>query len=337
MPLQSVIGHRSVLKLIARAIGRDTLPPSLLFAGPDGVGKRLSATGVAQALNCREPMRSDDFDVDACGSCPSCLRIARYVHTDVIAIEPGETGSIKVEQVRDAIGHTAFRPFEGRKRAVIIDEADAMAPAAQSALLKNLEEPAPGSVFILTSAVPDALLPTVRSRCSIFRFRPLTVAEVARVLIRDHGYSATDAQSAAVDAGGSPARALERSVVDLVEARAVARRLLERAAHTMDPVRRIEIAEMIKVKGENAADERNRLAICLRTLLSLLRDVGVIASGADARLLANADLETELRHLAAAFDAGRSRRAFTAVADAIASLDRNASPKLVADWLVLQL
>ena len=337
MPLHSVIGHRSILKLIARAIGRDTLPPSLLFAGPDGVGKRLSATAVTQALNCRESIRSDDFDVDACGSCASCLRIARYVHSDVIAIEPGETGSIKVEQVRDAIGHTAFRPFEGRRRAVIIDHADAMVAAAQSALLKTLEEPPPGSVFILTSAVPDALLPTVRSRCSIFRFPPLTVAEVARVLMRDHEYSAADAQSAAVDAGGSPARALERSLGDLVEARATARRLLERAAHPMDPVRRIEIAEMIKVKGANPAEERNRLAVCLRTLLSLLRDVGVIASGADARLVANVDLRTELGQLAGAFDVGRGRRAFEAVANALVALERNASPKLVADWLVLQL
>jgi hypothetical protein len=105
----------------------------------------------------------------------------------------------------------------------------------------------------------------------------------------------------------------------------------------MDPVRRIEIAEMIKVKGVNPADERNRLAVCLRTLLSLLRDVGVIASGADARLLTNVDLRTELGQLAGAFDVARGRRAFEAVANALVALERNASPKLVADWLVLQL
>ena len=79
------------------------------------------------------------------------------------------------------------------------------------------------------------------------------------------------------------------------------------------------------------------LAACLRTLLSLLRDIGVITSHADTRLLANADLETELRHLADGFDAKRSRQAFAAVDAALTALERNASPKLVADWLVLQL
>jgi len=95
MPLQAVTGHRPILKLLARAIARDTLPPSLVFAGPSGVGKRRSATAVAQALNCLHPTRSDDCELDACGACPSCQRIARHVHADVMMVEPGESGTIK--------------------------------------------------------------------------------------------------------------------------------------------------------------------------------------------------------------------------------------------------
>jgi DNA polymerase-3 subunit delta' len=182
------------------------------------------------------------------------------------------------------------------------------------------------------------LLPTVRSRCSLLRFGTLTFAEVVHLLTRDHGYTGADARSAAVQADGSIARALERRSVDLADARAAAQRLLELAAGSREPARRLEAAEGIKMKtGTPSAEERNRLATCLRALLSLLRDVGVIASQADARLLANADLETELRRLADGFDARRSRRAFTAVDEALTALERNASPKLVADWLVLQL
>jgi DNA polymerase-3 subunit delta' len=336
MPLRDVSGHRPVLRLIARAVARNTLPSPLLFAGPGGIGKRCIAIAVAQALNCVKTTRPDDLEIDACGACPSCLRIARHVHTDVITIEPGESGTIKIEQVRDAIGHTAFRPFEGRRRVVIVDDADAMVAAAQNALLKTLEEPPPGSVFILISAMADSLLPTVRSRCSLLRFGPLTAADIVAVLMR-RGYSAADARTAALEADGSVARALESRSIDLVEVRAAARRLLERAAHTTEPVRRLEAAEIVKAKTGTIAEERNTLAMCLRTLLSLLRDIGVITTHADTRLLANADLEIELRRLADAFDARRSRKAFAAVDAALAALERNASPKLVADWVVLRL
>jgi len=339
MPFRVVTGHRPILRLLARAVARNTLPPALLFAGPGGVGKRLSATAVAQALNCLQPSASDDFELDACGACPACLRIARDVHPDVVVIEPGDTGKIKVDQIRDVIERTQFRPFEGRRRVVIVDEADAMVSEAQSALLKTLEEPPSSSVFILVSAIHDSLLPTVRSRCPLLRFGSLTTVEVASLLIERHEYTASDAESAAREAGGSVARALEASSVDLIDARASAQRLLERAARAGGPAARLEAAEIVKakVKNETPAEERSRLATCLRSLSSLLRDVGVIATQADARLLANADLEAELRRLAPAFDEERWRNAFAAVDEALAALQRNASPKIVADWLVLRL
>src|SRR5262249_24546682 len=141
-----------------------TLPPSLIFAGPQGVGKRLTAVALAQALNCEQ---------GGCGACPVCARIARGVHADVLVVEPGDSGTIKVDQVREAIDRTAYRPFEGRRRVVIVDEADALVPEAQNALLRTLEEPPPASVFVLIPARPEMLLPTVRSRCQRLRFGPL--------------------------------------------------------------------------------------------------------------------------------------------------------------------
>jgi DNA polymerase-3 subunit delta' len=337
MPFRDIAGHQRLLVLIARAAARGTLPPSMLFAGPRGVGKYQTATALAQALNCLAPAAgSASFELDACGVCASCQRIARRVHPDVIVVEPGESGSIKIDQVRDVIDRAAFRPFEGRKRVVIVDDADAMLHPAQNALLKILEEPPSGTVFILVSAIPDSLLPTVRSRCSLLRFGTLTTEEVVDQLIQRHGYTAPDARAAAAEADGSMALALERRSVDLIEARTIAQRLLEHTARSPDPVRRIDAAELIKTKG-TPAEERNRLSASLRALRSLLRDVAILASRADSRLLANPEAETELRHLAASFDERRSRRAFAAVEEAIAALERNASPKLVADWVVLQL
>src|SRR4029077_19987848 len=138
---------------------------------------------------------SGEFERDACGECASCRRIARGVHPDVIIVEPEESGSIKIEQLRDVIDRSQYRPFEGRRRVVIIDEADAAGADAQSALLKTLEEPPSASVFILVSSIPDALLPTVLSRCPRLRFGPLTPADVAHVLMRDHKFAETDARA----------------------------------------------------------------------------------------------------------------------------------------------
>jgi len=281
--------------------------------------------------------KGNGFERDACGECASCRRIARGIHPDLIVVEPGDMGTIKIEQLRDVIDRSQYRPFEGRRRVVIIDEADAAGDDAQSALLKTLEEPPSASIFILVSSMPDALLPTVLSRCPRLRFSPLSPNEVARALVQDHGYSAQEARIAAAESDGSIGRALESQSEDLSEARDAAQRILEETARNTDPVRRINLArELAEGKG-TPAEERNRLAVRLRSLGSLLRDVGIIATRADRAMIANADLEQPLEKLASSFDAQRSMQAYAAVDRALAALDRNASPKIVADWLLLEL
>ena len=337
MPFSTIAGHGRVLSLLSRALARDSMPPAVLMAGPAGVGKRATAIAVAQAINCLQPRSSPEFERDACGECASCRRIARGVHPDVIIVEPGDSGAIKIEQLRSVIEQSQYRPFEGRRRVVIVDEADAAGADAQSALLKTLEEPPSGSIFILVSSIPDALLPTVLSRCPRLRFGPLAPADVARILVRDHKYTDADARAAAADADGSIARALEMQSEDVSEARDAAQRLLQETARVSDPVRRIAIARDLTEGKGTPAEERNRLAVRLRSLGSLLRDIGIIASRADRSMLANGDLEPQLEKLSSTFDAERTLRAYAAVDEALAALDRNASPKVVADWLLLEL
>jgi DNA polymerase-3 subunit delta' len=192
-------------------------------------------------------------------------------------------------------------------------------------------------VFILVSSMPDALLPTVLSRCPRLRFGPLAPNEVARALIQDHGYSEQAAQIAAAESDGSIGRALESQSEDLTDARDAAQRILEETARNNDAARRINLARALTEGKGSPAEERNRLAVRLRSLGSLLRDVGIIATSADRVMLANTDLEKPLEGLAASFDAQRSMRAYAAVDRALAALDRNASPKIVADWLLLEL
>jgi DNA polymerase-3 subunit delta' len=342
VPFRTIIGHRRLLTLLSRAVARGTVPPALLLAGPAGVGKRRAAAAIAESVNCLKPVETPEFVRDSCGECPACRRIQRGVHPDVIVIEPGEMGSIKIEQVRDVIDRAEYRPFEGRRRVVVIDEADALVDAAQNALLKTLEEPPSASMFVLVSSIPDALLPTVRSRCSRLRFASLSPAELTEVLRRDHGYSEQDARAVAVDAEGSVGRALQAESADLVEAREGAQRLLDYAAQAQtaragDPSRRLDAARDVTAKKSTSVGERDQLAACLRSLGSLLRDVGILAEGGDRSLIGNSDLEPQLAALAKSFDGTRTASAYAAVDQALAALERNASPKIVADWLVLRL
>jgi DNA polymerase III subunit delta' len=342
MPFRDIKGHGHVYQLLARAASRDSLPPSLIFAGPEGVGKRMTAVALAQLLNCLAPVGSDagsEADAggrDACGVCASCRRIARGVHADVLLIEPGDTGAIKVDQVREAVERTAYRPFEGRRRVVIIDGAEALITSAQDALLKTLEEPPPASVFVLVTARPDVLLPTVRSRCQRFRFGRLAPADVAAVLMAGHQYSETDAHAAASLSDGSVAAALEGSAEGFVDAREAAAELLDRVAASNDPRRRLEGAKALTGAARGGSD-REELARRLHALSSILRDLGVLLSRADERSLANADLRPLLERLQRSFDGERALRAFSAVDRALSALERNASPKIVADWLAFQI
>jgi len=306
VPLRDITGHQRLVELLARSIAGGTLPPSLLFAGPAGATKRRAALAVAQTLNCLDLRQVTDASgqpiTDACGVCASCVRIQRGVHPDVVIVEPGETGAIKIDQIREVVERAAYRPFEGRRRVVVIDEADALMAPAQNALLKTLEEPPSLSVFILVTTRPDMLLPTVRSRC-------------IRLAFTEPGEEEID-----------------------VDAREIAQSVLVHASTTSDPGRRLEGAkELLARTGQGGAADRDQLSAHLKAMASLLRDVEVLATGADAVTLANPDVKPALERLVPSFKGDRGLAAFSAIDRALEALDRNSGVKVVADWLVLQL
>jgi len=353
MTLREIIGHRRLTTLIARAIERDSLPPTLLFAGASGVGKWAVARATAQAINCPDPSThstpasqaatslragpGEELPYDACGKCRACDRIARGVHVDVIMLEPDERASIKIEPVRDVLSQTSYRPFEGRRRVVLIREADALEPAAQNSLLKSLEEPPPGTMFILTTAVPGALLPTVRSRCMRLRFGRLTAAEVAAVLVRDHAHSETEARQAAPLADGSVGQALALGDSDLSMFRELAMGLLQHAAGRADTQSRVQAAFALHTGSSKKERTREDVAIVLRLMASMLRDLEAINAGADRAVLANPLLTGDLEAIARSFAGDRARAAFGAVDRALTAVDRNAGTKVVTEWLAAQM
>lgn len=331
MPLADIIGHGHVVGLLRQAVARDRVPQSLLLAGPHGVGKHTVAVALAQALNC--PARRRDGADDACGACATCQRIAAGRHSDVVLLDRGDAASIGIEPLRDRVlAVIGYRPFEAPYRVFIIDQADAMTGPTQDALLKTLEEPPQAAVIILVSAEPDTLTSTILSRCRRLRFGPLSDEDVARVLVSTAGVEPTSARALAAVAGGSVSRALAEAGGHLDDDRAAALALLAAAAGQAIPPR-LQASAALAKHGTKRRD-REALDQRLAFVASLLRDLERLAAGrADG--LANADLADDLERLLRQFPAGRAGAAFAAVSRAREVLDRNASPKLVADWLAV--
>jgi DNA polymerase-3 subunit delta' len=179
MTFDSFIGNRRTVDRIQQKLRQDRFPHALIFSGPEGVGKHTCALMVAQALNCERSSPSVLF----CDECRGCRKIDSGIHPDVMAVAVEEEATeIKIAQVRRILSTLAFEPLEGRNKIFIIDRAGLMTTEASNALLKGLEEPPAHTFFILITAGLHELLPTIRSRCQIYHFSPLTVAE-----LRSHG------------------------------------------------------------------------------------------------------------------------------------------------------
>jgi DNA polymerase-3 subunit delta' len=338
LSFSTIVGHRRLTMLLSQAIARETLPPTLLLAGPTGVGKFVVARAAAAAVNCLSPAHDRaGLPLDACGKCRSCDRVERAVHVDVISIAPDERASIKIDVIREVLERTAFRPFEGRRRVVIIRDAETLEVSAQNALLKSLEEPPPSTSFLLTTAVPSALLPTVRSRCMWLRFGRLTEREVVEVLVRDHDVPEHEARGAAALADGRIGEALALGSTDVAVLREAALLLLRQAASSHTVAGRLQAATLLTTGPSRKERPREDVGLLLRMLAAMLRDLELLNSGADVSVLSNPVIADELSTVARGYAGDRAREAFAAVDRAIMALDRNAGTKVVSEWLAVQL
>jgi len=234
------------------------VPHAILLTGPSGVGKGVLADDLAAGLLCRSAPAARP-----CRSCRGCRAAEHGNHPDLHRLDPVGAGSVipiggrEERGVRDLVRELALLPVEGGARVAIIRDADRMTEDAQSAFLKSLEEPPPGTVLILTAQDEERLLPTIRSRCVRVRVGPVGRSDIEAILLERGLADAPTAARLARLAAGRPAEAITLArTPDAIRLRGeVGRRLLDLAAASRADRLRLG-RELLAAAGEIVAATR---------------------------------------------------------------------------------
>ena len=363
--LAPLIGHAGARRTLALAWVNRTLPPTLLFHGPSGIGKQRFALWLAQLILCEAPSMNGP-----CGACRACTFSLRLAHPDLHWFFPlprpktasGDRLGDALEDARAAelaarradpwyasanteltgiyLAHAQVirrmavnRPAMSARKVFVIGDAEMLvsqeaSPEAANALLKLLEEPPPDTTLLITSSEPDALLPTIRSRLSGFRLQPLGLDDVTGVLRSVRGLSPERAALIARLAEGAIGVALAFVAPDG-----------EPGPYEEARTRAWAWLEAACSGGSTAryeagltqspAGARAGFSVTLRFFILWLRDLAAVANGADDLVL-NTDAIGRLRELARAMPSAPAGSA-AAIQDAEAALQLtqwNVNPQL---------
>lgn len=304
MALKDIIGQEKALDILRGCVRKARIPHALLFAGDDGIGKKLAAINFAKTLNClpskpllaKEETRGGDLflppdsepqtpnselQIDACDQCPSCKKIDKGNHPDVFIIGPeGDGDQIRVEAIRQLEESLSYKPFEGAYKIAIIDSADKMNQSTANAFLSTLESPPAHSILIMVSSRPEMLLSTIRSRCQRINFSPLPVKVMGELLEkRLKGLDHEEAMLLSILSGGKLGYALNE---DLIEAR----------DRSFD-----EFKDMLVNPETEVWEDRGGMERWFDWAQLLLRDIAVFRATGRADLLINQDKANEIREL----------------------------------------
>lgn len=299
-----IVGNEQIKTVFRRLLRRERLPNSLLFVGENGVGKKPFALELAKALVCRTPI-----DHEACDECSACLRAEKFniptnadkndefkkvffsEHSD-IGIVTAYKNNIFIDAIRSLEVESNFRPYEGKGRFFIIDDADKMNDAATNALLKTLEEPSPTSYIFLLTSRPNALLQTIRSRCQTVRFAPIEAKKIEDHLLSTKKFAPDDAALLAKISNGSIGKALNLDLVKFREKREAILKVLESLIVSHNRAILLKTAEEM-----NDAKNKDSYEDYLTILQTLIHDIWLLNLKEDSEIV-SADLKNQLNRLA---------------------------------------
>jgi DNA polymerase-3 subunit delta' len=320
----NIAGHEWAAEILQRHVALGEQRQAYLFCGPQGVGRRTLALRFAQALNCLQPPSPGV----PCLECRACRQTERMQYPDLSVLErqPDKT-RILIDQVRGLQHSLSLSPYEGRFRIGLLVRLHEANDEALNALLKTLEEPPARVILLLTADAPEALLPTVVSRCEVLRLRPMALADLALYLQEKHAIEAGQARLFAALAGGRPGYALQLAADP---------RLLDQRTEILDNAFRMLAAHRRErfVYADKLAKDKDAMRQVLRVWTSLWRDALLLVSGAHTPLV-NLDREIELRAAAGQLDLAQVSHAAQGCELALRRLDANLNPRLLAEITLL--
>jgi len=325
MTFRNILGQDQALGLIKDYLQGSRVAGGYLFSGPEGVGKMMAAIAFAKAMNCEKA------DFNACGSCPSCVKIGKAAHPDVHILggcsfegaEEDAPSSIKIEEIRQLQRDIFLRPYEGRHKVFIINNAHNLTADASNALLKVLEEPPRQSVIILVSSKPSLLFATIVSRCQVIKFNGLERSRLEEILKADYGLEPVPAHFLAYYSEGRLGLALRFKNSGLYERKN----------------RIIENFGIIKKENSrlNLPESRQELREILNILAAWFRDLYLLKTGVQHSELINLDRRSELLKHMTSYTFTELDEILHSLSDSVAFLDQNVNAKLLMANLKLSL
>lgn len=315
-----ILGHERQKDLLQRAVAAGRLPHAYLFEGAEGVGKRLMALALTRMLFCGNG--------NSCGDCPACQKVDHHNHPDLHQIAP-DGNYIKIEQIRALQKELSYRPLEASHKVCIIDGAEKMNPAAANALLKTLEEPRPGTLLMLLTPAPDAVLPTIRSRCQRLPFARISRDRLQEVLAEQLQIEETQAHILAALSEGSFKKALGKDRELYLQRR---RELLKKLAG-LSPGSVIPLLDL----AQHIADDKEALFDILEIIQAFYRDLLLLEHGRPVDDLVNIDMLETLDLASRREDAATLLRKLNALLEARRHLERNVNRQLAMEVLLLRL
>jgi DNA polymerase III subunit delta' len=270
MDWKSLLGHERQQVWFRNAIRNNRLASTFLFVGPNAIGKRTFGRLLAKTMLCTQV---DPPEMAPCGSCETCVQIEASTHPDLLEIAklPDKT-ALSIDQfigpednrMRQGLCYEIrMKPYSNRRKIAIIDDADTIAEEGANSLLKTLEEPPPGSVIILISTSLQRQLPTIRSRCQVVRFQPLSESILATLALRKSLVSdPSEAEALARQSHGSLAEFAVMADSTLREFQQEMKRQL-----TYQPMDFIKFAKAVQANVESVGTEsqpkRERLKLLI--------------------------------------------------------------------------
>jgi DNA polymerase-3 subunit gamma/tau len=340
---EDVTGQEILTRTLQNSIEHGRLHHAYLFSGARGVGKTTTARLVAKALNCH---KSDGPTATPCATmdetaCASCREIAEGRSMDVLEIDAASNTGI--DNVRDVIiNNISIKPARDRYKVFIIDEVHMLSASAFNALLKTIEEPPPGVVFIMATTEEQKVPETISSRCQLFEFRTIATAKITerlRLIANADGLSISDEALREIARAGDGSMRDAQSAFDQVISFAgekITTEDVEKAlgiagadvlARVVNGIAENKPAEALAIVDDLVMRGHNLRNFC-RDVLGHLRDLLVVKVSGDPKLLDSSSAHADtLKQQAALFSESDLVRFFHALAETEASLKDAANPR----------